>query len=71
MHDPDITRWTTPELRDLRRDLVTSLRLSPPSSPVGIVIRTQIATIDAELARRPDTGPAQGRAPGDPGQCGG
>jgi hypothetical protein len=26
---------------------------------MGVVISTQIAAIDAELARRPDSGPAQ------------
>jgi hypothetical protein len=52
MRDPDVTRWTTAELRDLRRDLAMSLGLAPPSSPMGIVIRTQIAAIDSELARR-------------------
>ena len=59
MRDPDAARWTAAELRDLRRDLAMSLGLSPPHSPMGVVIRTQIAAIDAELARRPDTGPAQ------------
>jgi hypothetical protein len=59
MRDPDVTRWTTAELRDLRRDLTMSLGLSPPHSPMGAAIRTQLAAIDAELARRPDTGPAQ------------
>lgn len=67
MRDPDVTRWTTAELRDLRRDLAMSLGLSPPYSPMGVVIRTQLAAIDAELARRPDTGPAQG---GDAGVAG-
>jgi hypothetical protein len=32
--------------------MAMSLGLAPPSSPMGIVIRTQIAAIDAELARR-------------------
>ena len=58
MRDPDFARWTAAELQDVRRDLAMSLRLSPPHSPMGVVIRTQIAAIDAELARRPDTGPA-------------
>jgi hypothetical protein len=62
MRDPDVTRWTTAELRDVRRDLAMSLGLSPPSSPMGVVIRTQIAAIDAELARRSDTEPAQAGA---------
>jgi hypothetical protein len=57
MRDPDITRWTTADLRDLRRDLATSLPLSPPGTPMGVAIRTQIAAIDTELARRPGTGP--------------
>ena len=52
MRDPDVVRWTTAELRDVRRDLTMSLGLAPPSSPMGVVIRTQIAAIDAELARR-------------------
>jgi hypothetical protein len=52
MRDPDVARWTTAELRDLRRDLAMSLGLAPPSSPMGIVIRTQLAAIDSELARR-------------------
>jgi hypothetical protein len=52
MRDPDVARWTAAELRDLRRDLAMSLGLAPPSSPMGIVIRTQIAAIDTELARR-------------------
>jgi hypothetical protein len=52
MRDPDVVRWTTAELRDVRRDLTMSLWLDPPSSPMGVVIRTQIAAIDAELARR-------------------
>ena len=64
MRDPDVTRWTTAELRDLRRDLAMSLGLSPPYSPMSVVIRTQIAAIDAELARRPDTGLAQGSEAG-------
>jgi hypothetical protein len=67
MRDPDVTRWTTTELRDVRRDLQMSLGLSPPYSPMGIVIRTQIAAIDAELAKRPTTDPAQ---PGDVGAAG-
>jgi hypothetical protein len=29
-----------------------SLGLAPPFSPMGVVIRTQIVAIDAELARR-------------------
>src|SRR6266567_672918 len=37
----------------------TSPGLSPPYWPMGVVIRTQIAAIDAELARLPDSGPAQ------------
>ena len=52
MRDPDGVRWATAELRDLKRDLQLSLGLAPPSSPMGVVIRTQIAAIDAELARR-------------------
>ena len=59
MRDPDAARATAAGLRDVRRDLAISLGLSPPYSPMGVVIRTQIAAIDAELARRPDTGPAQ------------
>jgi hypothetical protein len=58
MRDPDVARWTTAELQAVRRDLTMSLGLAPPSSPMGLVIRTQIAAIDTELARRPDTGPA-------------
>jgi hypothetical protein len=53
MLDPDVARWTAAELQDLRRDLAISLGLAPPSSPMGIVIHTQIAAIDTELARRP------------------
>jgi hypothetical protein len=53
MRDPDVSRWTAVELRDVRRDLAMSLALVPPSSPMGAVIRTQIAAIDTELARRP------------------
>jgi hypothetical protein len=52
MRDPDVLRWTTAELQALRRDLATSLRLAPPFTPMGVVIRTQIAAIDTELARR-------------------
>jgi hypothetical protein len=52
MRDPDVTQWTTAELHALRRDMAMSLGLAPPSSPMGIVIRTQIAAVDAELARR-------------------
>jgi hypothetical protein len=52
MRDPDVVWWTTAELQALRRDLAMSLGLAPPSSPVGVVIRTQIAAIDAELVRR-------------------
>jgi hypothetical protein len=52
MLDPDIARWTAAELQDLRRDLAMSLGLAPPSSPMGIVIHTQIAAIDIELASR-------------------
>ena len=52
MRDPDVLRWTTAELQALRRDLAISLRLGPPFTPMGVVIRTQIAAIDAELARR-------------------
>jgi hypothetical protein len=58
MRDPDVARWTTAELHAVRRDMAMSLGLAPPSSPMGIVIRTQIAAIDTELARRPDTGSA-------------
>jgi len=53
MRDPDVVRWATAELQAIRRDLAMSLGLAPPSSPMGVVIRTQIAAIDAELARRP------------------
>ncbi len=56
---PDAARATAAELRDVRRDLAMSLGLSPPYSPMGVVIRARVAAIDAELARRPDTGPAQ------------
>jgi hypothetical protein len=69
MRDPDIARWTSAELRDVRRDLAITLGLSPPYSPMRVVIRTQIAAIDAELARRPDTGrsrPARPVPPGSP-----
>jgi len=52
MRDPDVVRWATAELQALRRDLAMSLGLAPPFSPMGVVIRTQIAAIDAELARR-------------------
>jgi hypothetical protein len=52
MRDPDVVRWATAELQTIRRDLAMSLGLAPPSSPMGVVIRTQIAAIDAELARR-------------------
>jgi len=52
MRDPDVVRWATAELQALRRDLAMSLGLAPPFSPMGVVIRTQIVAIDAELARR-------------------
>jgi hypothetical protein len=52
MRDPDVVRWPTAELQALRRDLAISLRLAPPFTSMGVVIRTQIAAIDAELARR-------------------
>lgn len=64
MRDPGLTRWTTTELRDLRRDLAASLGLAAPASPTGVVIGTQIAAIDTELARRAGTGPAQAGQPG-------
>jgi hypothetical protein len=52
MRDPDVVRWATAELQALRRDLAMSLGLAPPFPPMGVVIHTQIAAIDAELARR-------------------
>ena len=52
MRDPDVVRWATAELHAIRRDLAMSLGLAPPFSPMGVVIRTQIAAIDTELARR-------------------
>jgi hypothetical protein len=52
MRDPDVVRWATAELQALRRDLAMSLGLAPLFSPMGVVIHTQIAAIDAELARR-------------------
>ena len=52
MRDPDVVRWTTAELQAFRRDLAISLGLAPPFTSMGVVIRTQIAAIDTELARR-------------------
>jgi hypothetical protein len=52
MRDPDVVRWATAELQAFRRDLAISLRLAPPFTPMGVVIRTQLAVVDTELARR-------------------
>jgi hypothetical protein len=52
MREPDTGTWTTGELRDVRRDLAASLGLAAPASQAGVVIRAQIAAIDAELAAR-------------------
>ena len=47
--------------RQIRLAVVTSESpgLSSPYSPMGVVIRTQMRLFDAELARLPDSGPAQ------------
>jgi hypothetical protein len=52
MRDPDVVSWATAELQAIRRDLAMSLGLAPPFSAMGVVIRTQLAAIDTELARR-------------------
>jgi hypothetical protein len=48
----DVSGMTTPELARARRDLMVSLSLAFPGSPVRGTILTHISAIDAELARR-------------------
>jgi hypothetical protein len=49
MRDPDVVRWATAELHAIRRDLAMSRGLAPPFSPMGLVIRTQIAILTRSL----------------------
>jgi Protein of unknown function (DUF2637) len=66
MRDPDAAQRRTAELQAVRRDLAVSLALAWPHSQAGTVTGVQIAAIDAELARRPDTSPAQAATPATP-----
>ncbi len=48
----DVTAMTDSELERARRDLMVSLSLALPGSPVRGPILAQISAIDAELAER-------------------
>jgi len=64
MRDHDVAALTGRELEQARRELVASLALARPGSPVRVPILAQMTAIDAELASRP--APSPGDVPGSP-----
>jgi hypothetical protein len=71
MREHDVTALTAAELAAARRELVASLALARPGSPVRVPIQARMAAIDGELAGRtaarpglpgsPDAQPPDGR----------
>jgi len=57
VREHDMTTLTAAELDGARRELLASLALARPDSPVRVPILARISAIDADLARRS----AQGR----------
>jgi hypothetical protein len=51
---PEVSTVASGELERSRRDLAAALALARPGSPAQAAIRTHLAAIDAELARRAD-----------------
>jgi hypothetical protein len=51
---PEVSAVASDELKRTRRDLAAALALARTGSPVQTTIRTHLAAIDAELARRGD-----------------
>lgn len=49
----DVSSLTTSQLERARRDLQISLALAFPGSPVRVPILTEMAAVEAELAKRP------------------
>ncbi|HEV2260284.1 MAG TPA: hypothetical protein VGS06_44830 [Streptosporangiaceae bacterium] len=60
----DVSGLTVGQLERARRDLVVSLSLAFPGSPVRVPILAEISAIDAELAAR--VGGPPGQLPGSP-----
>ena len=56
---PEVSALTLGELERTRRELAAALALAlaRPGSPAQALIRTHLATIDAELTRRPSQHP--------------
>jgi hypothetical protein len=54
---PEVSALTLGELERTRRELAAALALARPGSPAQALIRTHLATIDAELTRRPSQQP--------------
>jgi hypothetical protein len=61
MRSHDVTALTGHELQQARRELVASLALARPGSPVRVPILARMSAIDAELAQRATAG-----TPGEP-----
>jgi hypothetical protein len=49
---PDVSTLTARDLERARRELAAALALARPGSASQVPIRTHLAAIDAELARR-------------------
>jgi hypothetical protein len=62
--DHNVSGMTAGELDRARRDLLVSLSLAFPGSPIRVPILAHISAIDAELADRADFRP--GQLPGSP-----
>jgi hypothetical protein len=54
---PEVSTHTPAELERIRRELAAALALARPGSPTQALIRTHLAAIEAELARRPASSP--------------
>lgn len=55
----DVSGLTLGELERARRELAASLALARPGSMISVPIMARIRAIDAELSRRPATGPEE------------
>lgn len=58
-----ITDMPDDELRDARHDAAVGLSLLRPGSAMYGPVHTYLGLLDAELARRPGTGPGASLAP--------
>jgi hypothetical protein len=52
MRNANVSGLTFAELDHARRELVASLALAWPESPIRVTIQAQISAIDAEVAKR-------------------